>query len=867
VTVAPLRHRTSAAQARRSLTDQPARVLIVLGVLVIPLYLLGLPSQLEAVVANILFVSVASIASLLSLRTARRLGQAGLPWRLIGLGCLLWAAGQAVWAVYELGLGDQPPYPSLADFGYLGLYPFLIAGLVIIVRREMEEVPAVELVLDSAIVMAVAGTILFQFTMPPVLASLEYSVLAQVVAVGWQVGTFGLLLLTAIALIWRPRQLGRNPLSALMAGLLLFTIANLVYGHLMLADSYYSGHLIDLGWIEGFLFIGVAAQLAGRAGWQSASDLRVRAYRQATHVRTALILLSIGVVAWLAARAAFSDESHRVVGIAIAGVGLLLMARLGHSAWESEQLERRTRERDRLAGVVAASAAIAASLELDDLLPRLASAAASAVGRARVEVYVYDEARTRVAATGYFGLTPEEMLALESVSSLPVGAFQSVRQIHGTPQPVVQWTAGADLPPSLEQTYRDIGKEKVLVAPLLAHGAVIGVISLWTPYDTHPFAPADIAAAAAIGQQAGLAVYNARLLAQARQHVAEQAALLRVSQVAIARLDFQTLVNEIASASLGIANAECCGIEIWHRESRETEMIAQAYVDDWSGPDNIGTLYALDHWPSTERALTERLPLNARVADPIITDHEREIFLAAGTRAVLVVPLVLGEEALGILSLFSRTDALFTEAEVRVGQELAAQASLAIDRARMDDALRERADTDGLTGVLNRRAILEIVDRELVRAGRAADSFAIAMLDLDGFKQVNDVHGHHSGDEVLTATAALLRRSVRDFDHVGRYGGDEFLLVLPGVDRARAEQITWRLADQFQRRTFAAGEAALQLGISTGIAVYPHDAVTRHDLLQQADQAMYADKKAHGSATLRDDLPDAVDSVPAPTYD
>jgi diguanylate cyclase (GGDEF)-like protein len=851
VTVATPRPST-ATRMRAYLRLHAVGGLLLFGALIVPVYLLHLPGRGDMLLANALFLLTSALATLLCLRTARRLHRDAAPWYLISIGCLLWFLGQIAWSFEELVRGQPPAYPSIADIGYLGLYPFLIASLILMIRRENEDTPVVELVLDTAIVMAVGATFLFQFTLPPVLESTEHGFIAQAVAVSWQVGTFGLLFLTTIALLWRSTSLGRNPLTALMTGLVLFTIANVVYGHFVLEDSYTSGHPIDLGWHGGFIFIGSAALLATRPEWRQATRAHAQSFRKATHLRAGLILVSVGAIAGLASNAAISPKSHVLTGIAIGVVGMLLTLRLGYSTIQSDRLDRRTRERDRLAGVVAASAAIASTLELDELLPRLAAAAAGAVGRERVEVYVYDAAGTHVEATGYYGLSVEERQALAPLVSMPVGAYASVRRIHSMSKPVVQSTTATELPAELVQTYQALGKQRVLVAPLLAHGMVIGVISLWTPHDSNPFAPADMSAAAAIGQQAGLAVHNARLLAQARQHVSEQTALLRVSQVAIARLDFTTLVNEIANASLGIANAECCAIEIWHPATHETEMIAQAYTPDWEGPNHVGVRYSLDEWPSTYHVLTEQEPLNARISDPIMTEYERDVFTRAGTRSVLVVPLVLGSESLGILSLFSRADQLFSDAEVRVGQELAAQVSLAIDRARMHDALRERADTDGLTGVLNHRAILETMDREIARSTRSSEPFAVAMVDLDGFKQVNDIHGHQIGDEVLAATAALLRRSTRDFDLVGRYGGDEFLLILPGVDRPRAVQITERLAEQFGDWSCVTTEAEIHVGISTGVAVFPFDGETRHDLLEHADQAMYTHKKRRDAEALPD---------------
>jgi diguanylate cyclase (GGDEF)-like protein len=271
-------------------------------------------------------------------------------------------------------------------------------------------------------------------------------------------------------------------------------------------------------------------------------------------------------------------------------------------------------------------------------------------------------------------------------------------------------------------------------------------------------------------------------------------------------------------------------------------MIAQAYAPDWIGPNHIGKRYPLAVWQSTAHVIERREPLNARVTDPVFTPHEQNALSTDGTRSVLVVPLLLGDEALGIMTLFARNDTLFSESEVRVGLKLAAQVSLAIDRARLHDALRQRADTDGLTGVLNHRAILEVLQHEVARSQRSGDPFAVMMIDLDDFKKVNDAHGHQAGDEVLVATAELLRGIIRDVDRIGRYGGDEFLLVMPGVDLDTGSQVAERLVTQIEQHAFQYNGSRMKVGLSIGIAVYPPDGVTDRELVMQADNAMYRHK-------------------------
>jgi diguanylate cyclase (GGDEF)-like protein len=245
-----------------------------------------------------------------------------------------------------------------------------------------------------------------------------------------------------------------------------------------------------------------------------------------------------------------------------------------------------------------------------------------------------------------------------------------------------------------------------------------------------------------------------------------------------------------------------------------------------------------------------REPLNLLVDGDELTPKERDDFAGTGTRSFLMVPLVIGDESLGVLNLYSRQPARFSTSDVRLARELATQVALAIDRARLHEAVRERADTDGLTGVLNHRAVLEALDRELARARRHDVPLAVMMVDLDGFKRVNDTWGHQIGDQALLHVAALLRSSVRESDHVGRYGGDEFLMVLPDTGADGARQIASRLLDRAEAVTLLVSGVHLPILLSAGIACYPEDGITRRELLECADTRMYQSKSARGWIAL-----------------
>jgi diguanylate cyclase (GGDEF)-like protein len=164
-------------------------------------------------------------------------------------------------------------------------------------------------------------------------------------------------------------------------------------------------------------------------------------------------------------------------------------------------------------------------------------------------------------------------------------------------------------------------------------------------------------------------------------------------------------------------------------------------------------------------------------------------------------------------------------------------------RARLEgerSAMRRWALTDPLTGAANRRGLGERIEYEVTRHARSDRRFAVVMIDLDGFKQVNDRFGHHAGDELLRDVASSLREAVRDQDTVARLGGDEFCVLAPETDRAGGEHLADRVRDSVRRVTTGLDT----LSASVGVAVWPDNGRTPLEVLDAADVAQIAAKRA-----------------------
>jgi diguanylate cyclase (GGDEF)-like protein len=152
---------------------------------------------------------------------------------------------------------------------------------------------------------------------------------------------------------------------------------------------------------------------------------------------------------------------------------------------------------------------------------------------------------------------------------------------------------------------------------------------------------------------------------------------------------------------------------------------------------------------------------------------------------------------------------------------------------------------DGLTELFNHRHSIELLQGEFARVGRYEAGVSVIMLDIDHFKLINDAHGHQAGDAVLREVARLMREALRTVDAVGRYGGEEFLAILPHTSYQDAVQTAERVRAAIASHAFKFGEHELRITVSAGVATYPSDATdTPVALIREADKALYRAKEA-----------------------
>ncbi|NWG33518.1 MAG: GGDEF domain-containing protein [Chloroflexi bacterium] len=326
------------------------------------------------------------------------------------------------------------------------------------------------------------------------------------------------------------------------------------------------------------------------------------------------------------------------------------------------------------------------------------------------------------------------------------------------------------------------------------------------------------------------------LLTLLKQQAEELNALKKLSITLTSSLDLSDVLDTLVSEALQlIPNAQDVHIFLY----ADGKLSFGAALDStgnkntvWSKPRENGLTYTV-----------------ARSGETIIVEDMQNHPLYANVPSnwrgsILGIPLKTDDKVVGVMNLARSNVGGFTTSELRLLSLLADQAAVAISNAHLHQIISRQAYSDTLTGLPNRRALDERLEEEILAARRSNYSFAVVMMDLDGFKAVNDTYGHAIGDDVLRLVFNQMARGVRSTDFLARYGGDELTLILTQSDISSARIVTEKIVEGMKRLKYILPDKKrLRLSISGGIAIYPVHARTAADLLRAADAALYQAKK------------------------
>jgi len=510
-------------------------------------------------------------------------------------------------------------------------------------------------------------------------------------------------------------------------------------------------------------------------------------------------------------------------------------------AIEKDRLLRDARDRAaHLLALARLNQLVSSSLDIDDVLGAIARAAADLMAVPAVLVWSADEPRRTLSLRAF----SDPQLAADYPATIVTfdDGLAGWVAVHRRAVDIPDLATDPRLRPGAAAWVRAHGLRAATLLPIVFQDTLLGVLALVAggPLAHGPDARELLDGFVA---QAAVAIRNARLYAQLRS--AHERLQRRTSD-----LDILTRMGEVLQAC--ITEDEAYVVVARFAEQLFVEESGAIFVTGasrnlvearaaWGG-------FSAPEWglfkPEQCWALRRGRP---HVVDDTGTGVPCEHLPRPLPAASLCVPLAAQGESLGVLYLASRRAAAsgLGEDKQQLAQTVAEQLGLAVANLKLREALRNQSIRDLLTGLFNRRYMEETLERELRRAERNQRPLCVAMLDLDHFKDLNDSFGHEAGDLLLAEVGRLLRTGVRRGDVACRYGGEEFVVILP---EASAED-GFRRVEQLREATKQLcvthrGRSVGGPSFSGGLAVFPTDGNTVEDLLRAADAALYVAKHA-----------------------
>jgi diguanylate cyclase (GGDEF)-like protein/putative nucleotidyltransferase with HDIG domain len=372
--------------------------------------------------------------------------------------------------------------------------------------------------------------------------------------------------------------------------------------------------------------------------------------------------------------------------------------------------------------------------------------------------------------------------------------------------------------------------------PLVAYDHAIGAMAVFSKHE-RAFDEGHLELLRVLASEASIAIENARLFHEERTKARHLSLLNNISRDAIATLNPDEMLAKITEQLEAGLTYDHIGVGVLDYATRE--IVVQAEAGQRRG------------------ALGQRIPLGAGLLGHVARNGHLAVFratspadsalkpLLADSVAGIALPVFYAEQLQGILYIESSKPADFSDEEILLLRTLADLIAGALHNAFSFQKAQEQAITDGLTGVKTHRFFMEALSAEWKRSTRAGRSFALALMDLDRFKFVNDFYGHLEGDLVLQRVGHILETNCRRSDVVARYGGDEFVILMPETTMEHARQLAsklrgWVSADPLLREK--------NISASFGIACYPLHGSSPQELIQVADASMYLSKHQGGNA-------------------
>lgn len=324
----------------------------------------------------------------------------------------------------------------------------------------------------------------------------------------------------------------------------------------------------------------------------------------------------------------------------------------------------------------------------------------------------------------------------------------------------------------------------------------------------------------------------------------EQHVMAEIGKIVTASLDIDRVYVEFMDEVRKLLPFDQASIAVFSADRTRIQLLRGLIID--GAVD--GTTFELDAARSLSAAGPPRVFEDFRAEDGGWI--ERDYLLNSGVACGASVPILSHGIRIGSFNVVSNTPGTYDAGHIALMERIVEPLALAIENARLYAEMRAIADTDGLTGLPNRRSLERSLEHEISRVVRGGGHCSVLVMDIDNFKTFNDTLGHQAGDDLLIRFAELLQQTCRETDIVGRQAGDEFTVVLPDTRSEEAFALAQRVHDAIRRADWKyPGDHSAAVTTSIGVATYPYDGESGEVMLSRADSAMYVAKAAGGGQT------------------
>ena len=381
-----------------------------------------------------------------------------------------------------------------------------------------------------------------------------------------------------------------------------------------------------------------------------------------------------------------------------------------------------------------------------------------------------------------------------------------------------------------------------LGVPILRNSTLLGFLSLDSA-EPGFFSQKDAERLEIFADYAATALTNADLYAESKYYGEEMAILYEISIAIAAGVGLEKTTQAVFRQLKRVIPVDLFYLALYDPE----EKFVSYFMYDRSGERiEIEPFYLLQR-PSITRYVMEKrqttyIPDFNSPKNPV---KEEDIIRVPGHNNLtyLGIPLILRGEVIGVLSVQSQKPNAYDPGHIRLIETIAQQATIAMDNAKLFERMQKMAITDSLTGLFNRRYFYMILNNEIERARRYASDLSLVMMDIDLFKRVNDKFGHLAGDHVLHEVAEICMPILRQSDVMFRYGGEEFMILLPETTKEEAAKVAERIRQSIAETDFNTRNGIIKITASIGVTEYSPDFSAANTFIESADKALYRAKE------------------------